>query len=101
MTPSEEEIKKATDQVEFRVNMISKIDSLNATIASLDKSFTQFNQGMGKRIDEIEKVLMQHSIIMPDLKCGIEDYRDSKKWISRIVVGSVITALLGLVILKK
>lgn len=101
MTPQEEEIKKATDQTEFRVSVLAKIDALHLCVDGLDKSFSQFNHGMGKRIDEIEKTLLEHAVMMPGIKDGIKDWRDSKQWIIRLVVGAVIVALLGLVIVKK
>lgn len=98
---SEEEIKKATDQVEFRVSVMAKIDDLHACVDRLDKRFFEFNQGMGKRMDDMQRILMEHTIVMPDLKSGVDDWRDTKKWLTRIVVGAVIAALLGLVLIKK
>ena len=76
-----------------------------ARLESIDKSLSEFKQGMGRRIEKIEDLITQHSQIITQnneriqsLDVRVLDWEISKRWIVRLVLGSVIMALLALVI---
>ena len=76
-----------------------------ARLDSIDRSLAEFKCGMGKRIEKMEDVIAQNSTIitqheekMKSLDVRVSDWEISKRWILRIVMGSVIMALLGMVI---
>lgn len=96
-----DEVLKARDQADFRARIESKVDQVNNSLSGLEKRFDNFNTGMGKRIDEMSRIIMDHSILMPGIKEGVDDWKDTKKWVTRIIVGGIITALLGIIIIKR
>ena len=96
-----EEIKKAVDQADFRARIEGKVDAVQDSVKNLEGKFTDFNHGLGTRIDEMSKIIMDHSILMPGIKESVDDWKDTKKWVSRIIIGTIITALLGIIVIRK
>jgi hypothetical protein len=101
MAETEDEIKRAVDQAAFRERIEGKIDRLFSGIGEVGKDFSEFKHGMGSRIDDMQKIIQAHAVEMPKLHAGVDDWWDTKRWLVRIVVGAVIAALLGLVLIKK
>jgi hypothetical protein len=75
--------------------------NVEGKLDAIDRSLTEFKQGMWKRVEKLEEISIIHATTIVAMKESVEDYRDSKRWFIRIVLGTVIVALLGLVIVRR
>lgn len=86
---------------DFRALLMEKIENLHDCVDNVEKSLAEVKFDLIQRIDKMDQMLSAHAEMLPGLKEGVDDWKDTKKWASRIIIGAVITALLGIVILKK
>ena len=76
-------------------------------LKSLNQSFTEMKQGIGKKMDRLEDVFVQNAAILArheseivNLQQGVKDWFNVKSWIVRTVFFILIGALMTLIIKK-
>jgi len=75
--------------------------NVEGKLDAIDRSLTEFKQGMWQRVEKLEEISIIHATTLVSLKDQAEDYKDSKRWAIRIVLGTVIVALLSLVVIRR
>ena len=59
---TDKEERRVQDQAIFRESILAKLDAFHECTGLLDRSFSEFKQGLGKRTDEQEQVIDRHTL---------------------------------------
>jgi hypothetical protein len=69
---------------------------------AIDRALTEFKQGMWKRVEKLEEITINHSVTLKTLeemtKDVSGDYKDTKKWFTRLILGAIFLAMLALIL---
>ena len=104
-------LKQLTDRIDDMVvkSHTSKYEAVSKNIGELQKEIKNFRNDMVRDFDRLEDSVKSlesayRDNILPNVSVWNDmstSYKDDKKWLTRLIGGAVLMALLGLVLVKN
>ena len=97
-----ESSKGTNERLKDIASSMSKQEVILEKIANMDERYKDSISRLHKRIDETER---EHSrdleLFIKPLKDDVEQLKSDRSWIVKIIIGAVVTAVMGLVLYTK
>ena len=97
-----ESSKSTNERLKDIASSMSKQEVILEKIANMDERYKDSISRLHKRIDETER---EHSrdleLFIKPLKDDVEQLKSDRSWIVKIIIGAVVTAVMGLVLYSK
>lgn len=81
--------------------ILGELKAIHSTMDCMNRSFEDFRVGIGQRVGKMDETISHHDGSIKVLQEVVDGMKSTNVWVTRLILGAVLAALLALVLSKN